>query len=182
MKGNKKQILQGLVASLTLGTFAYGVSASAATHTVQAGDTLSELAQKYQTSVDALARLNHLKNVNLIVVGQTLTLTDDVQQGETTQAEDVTTSGATTSSATPTTSSQLGQADAAAKEIIAFRESGGSYTVQNGQYYGRYQLSLSYLNGDLSPENQERVADQYVANRYWSWSAALAFWQANHWY
>ena len=79
-------------------------------------------------------------------------------------------------------SSNLGTSDAQAKEIIAQRESSGSYTAQNGQYYGRYQLTMSYLNGDLSAENQERVADSYVAGRYGSWSAALAFWNANGWY
>ena len=72
--------------------------------------------------------------------------------------------------------------EAAAKEEIAQRESSGSYTAQNGQYYGRYQLASSYLNGDLSPENQEKVADNYVASRYGSWTAALAFWNANGWY
>ena len=76
----------------------------------------------------------------------------------------------------------MSSADAAAKETIAQRESSGSYTAQNGQYYGRYQLTISYLNGDLSAENQEHVADAYVASRYGSWSAALAFWNANGWY
>lgn len=38
------------------------------------------------------------------------------------------------------------------------------------------------LNGDYSAENQERVAEQYVAERYGSWDAALAFWDANGWY
>lgn len=69
-----------------------------------------------------------------------------------------------------------------AKEIIAQRESGGSYTARNGQYIGRYQLSSSYLNGDYSAANQERVADQYVAQRYGSWDNALAFWNNNGWY
>ena len=72
--------------------------------------------------------------------------------------------------------------DAQAKEWIAQRESGGSYTAQNGQYYGRYQLSLSYLNGDLSPANQENTANRYVQNRYGSWTAAQQFWQVNGWY
>ena len=40
----------------------------------------------------------------------------------------------------------------------------------------------SYLNGDYSPANQERVADQYVAGRYGSWDAAKSFWLANGWY
>ena len=50
--------------------------------------------------------------------------------------------------------------DAAAKAWIAARESGGSYSARNGQYIGKYQLSASYLNGDYSEANQERVADQ----------------------
>ena len=79
------------------------------------------------------------------------------------------------------TSSVAGN-DAAAKAWIAGRESGGSYTARNGQYVGKYQLSASYLNGDFSAANQERVADQYVASRYGSWSAAQAFWQSHGWY
>ncbi len=69
-----------------------------------------------------------------------------------------------------------------AKEAVAMTESGGSYGATNGQYIGRYQLSAGYLNGDYSAENQERVADQYVAERYGSWEAAWAFHQAHGWY
>jgi len=54
--------------------------------------------------------------------------------------------------------------------------------VSNGIYIGRYQLHSAYLNGDHSPENQERVADAYVLQRYGSWSAAYQFWLANGWY
>ena len=79
-------------------------------------------------------------------------------------------------------SSGLSAEDAEAKEWIAQKESSGSYTAQNGQYYGRYQLTITYLNGDLSPENQEKTADAYVAGRYGSWSAAKNFWLANGWY
>lgn len=45
--------------------------------------------------------------------------------------------------------SGLSAEDAEAKEWIAQKESNGSYTAQNGQYYGRYQLTITYLNGDL---------------------------------
>lgn len=69
-----------------------------------------------------------------------------------------------------------------AKEWIAYKESTGSYTATNGRYIGRYQLDSSYLGGDHSPENQERVADAYVAGRYGSWEAAQQFWLANGWY
>ncbi|EGP4937807.1 peptidase M23, partial [Enterococcus faecium] len=70
----------------------------------------------------------------------------------------------------------------AAKEWIAQKESSGSYTATNGRYIGRYQLDSSYLNGDYSAANQEKVAEQYVASRYGSWEAAKAFWEANGWY
>lgn len=69
-----------------------------------------------------------------------------------------------------------------AKEWIAQKESGGSYDAQNGRYIGRYQLTNSYLGGDYSQANQERVADSYVAQRYGSWEAAMAFHLANGWY
>ncbi|EGP4873513.1 peptidase M23, partial [Enterococcus faecium] len=70
----------------------------------------------------------------------------------------------------------------AAKEWIAQKESSGSYTATNGRYIGRYQLDSSYLNGDYSAANQEKVVEQYVASRYGSWEAAKAFWEANGWY
>lgn len=73
-------------------------------------------------------------------------------------------------------------ASSSAKDWIAQHESGGSYTASNGRYYGKFQLDSSYLNGDYSPANQERVADQYVASRYGSWEAAQAFWQLHGWY
>ena len=83
---------------------------------------------------------------------------------------------------TTTPQTPVNDAEASAKAWIANVESGGSYTAQNGRYYGKYQLTNSYLGGDYSPENQERVADNYVANRYGSWQAAKSFWLANGWY
>lgn len=78
--------------------------------------------------------------------------------------------------------SSVSGSEADAKAWIAARESGGNYNARNHNYIGKYQLSASYLNGDYSPANQERVADQYVASRYGSWSAAQKFWQNNGWY
>lgn len=84
----------------------------------------------------------------------------------------------TTSASTTSTDSS----ESSAKAWIANKESGGSYTATNGQYYGKYQLTLSYLNGDLSSSNQESVADSYVKSTYGSWSAAKAHWESNGWY
>ena len=85
-------------------------------------------------------------------------------------------------STTTTYTSTVSGDEASAKAWIANKESGGSYTAQNGQYYGKYQLSSSYLNGDYSAANQEQVADNYVKNRYGSWTNAQQFWQTHGWY
>ena len=86
--------------------------------------------------------------------------------------------------AAETTASTTSYSSNSAKEIIAQRESGGSYTAYNaaGGYYGRYQLNPTLVAYGASPAEQEVAADKYVAERYGSWDAALAFWNANGWY
>lgn len=93
-----------------------------------------------------------------------------------------TTPAATTTATQNTTTSSTSSDEDAAREWIANKESGGSYTAKNGIYYGKYQLTATYLNGDYSAENQEKVANEYVASRYGSWTAAKAHWEANNWY
>ena len=188
------------------------VVANADTVTVKAGDTVSELAQKYNTTVNTIQQLNNLSNPNLIFVGQQLKVNNDnngqavaqqntnnnaqaTQQQATsqnTQAQASTQQAAQQQSASQNTqaqasnnsnySSNVSGSDAAAKAWIAQHESSNNYNARNGQYIGKYQLSASYLNGDYSPANQERVADQYVAQRYGSWTNAQRFWEANGWY
>ena len=187
----KKLGLFGLVTVATLGATAL---ANAETYTVQKGDTLSAIAKKNGTTVDEIVSKNSIQDANKISIGQNLTINETTEEttepSVTTEATEATAEStqsaqsteSTQSEDTQATSTNLSSSEAAAKEEIAQRESSGSYTAQNGQYYGRYQLASSYLNGDLSPENQEKVADNYVASRYGSWTAALAFWNANGWY
>lgn len=87
-----------------------------------------------------------------------------------------------TNTTTTTYTSTVSGDEAAAKAWIANKESGGSYTAQNGRYYGKYQLNSSYLHGNYSAANQEQVADNYVKNRYGSWTNAQQFWQTHGWY
>lgn len=47
-------------------------------HTVKAGETLSSIALKYNTTVENLVKLNNIKDKNLIYVGQVLTVSTDV--------------------------------------------------------------------------------------------------------
>ena len=101
---------------------------------------------------------------------------------ETTTYEAPATPAAPAAESNTVAASTVSGSEAEAKEWIAQKESGGSYTATNGRYIGRYQLTDSYLNGDYSAENQERVADAYVAGRYGSWTAAKNFWLNNGWY
>ena len=178
------------------------------TYTVKPGDILSEIAEKYNTTVEKLAEKNKIENIHLIFVDQVLviegtapsTATATAAASATTyeapaaaeetaeETTETTTYEAPAAPATPAAESNTAAAstvsgsEAEAKEWIAQKESGGSYTATNGRYIGRYQLTDSYLNGDYSAENQERVADAYVAGRYGSWTAAKNFWLNNGWY
>ena len=170
----KKLGLFGLVTVATLGATAL---ANAETYTVQKGDTLSAIAKKNGTTVDEIVSKNGIQDANKISIGQNLTINETTE--ETTEPSATTEAAAESTQSTESTQSEDTQAT---NTNLSSSESSGSYTAQNGQYYGRYQLASSYLNGDLSPENQEKVADNYVASRYGSWTAALAFWNANGWY
>lgn len=86
------------------------------------------------------------------------------------------------STSTSSYTSNLSSSETAAKAWIAMHESSNSYSARNGKYIGKYQLDSSYLNGDYSAANQERVADNYVKSRYGSWVNAKKFWQNHNWY
>lgn len=181
-------------------------ASAATTYTVASGDTLSSIAQKFNGSTDLvnqIAATNQISDINMIFVGEQLTIdagqvapvqtvtpvaTQQVAAPvqtpapvvqipqpavQTTPVQQAPVATQTTSTASTTSS---------AKEWIAQKESGGSYSARNGQLIGRYQLSASYLNGDYSAANQDRVADQYVTSRYGSWDAAKSFWLSNGWY
>ena len=190
--------------SATLGAVALGVSATATaanadtTYTVQSGDTLSGISYKFakdNSMVNDLAKKNNIQDINKIYVGQKLIIKSDgeIQEYNAQNAANANVANNNTqatqqqaaqaqSQASQSYTSNASGSEAAAKAWIAARESGGNYGATNGQYIGKYQLSASYLNGDYSAANQERVADQYVASRYGSWQNAQAHWQANGWY
>ena len=211
MKSTTKKIkttLAGVAALFAVFAPSFVSAQESSTYTVKEGDTLSEIAETHNTTVEKLAENNHIDNIHLIYVGQELVIDGPVALAATPApatyaapaAQDETVSAPVaettevaeeapvaseavaeeTVASTPTTT--VSGSEAEAKEWIAQKESGGSYTATNGRYIGRYQLTDSYLNGDYSAENQERVADAYVAGRYGSWSAAKNFWLNNGWY
>lgn len=197
-KINKFALSFAVAAGFTVATAAV---ASADTVTVKSGDTLSQIAQNYNTTVDSIQKLNNLTNINLIYVGQKLQVNTNntqtttvatqatantsqatVQTANTTTVASANTSTNTNTTAASTVTTTASTTEAAAREWIAARESGGSYTITNGTYVGKYQLAGSYLNGDYSAANQEKVANNYVLSRYGSWANAKAHWLSTGWY
>ena len=215
MKSTTKKIkttLAGVAALFAVFAPSFVSAQESSTYTVKEGDTLSEIAETHNTTVEKLAENNHIDNVHLIYVGQELVIDGPVAPAATPApatyaapaAQDETVSAPVVETTevveeTPVASEAVAEetvvsteasapaatvsgSEAEAKEWIAQKESGGSYTATNGRYIGRYQLTDSYLNGDYSAENQERVAAAYVAGRYGSWAAAKTFWLNNGWY
>ena len=208
MKFNKVALSIACAAGFT---FAGAAAANADTVTVKSGDTLSQIADENNTTVSSIQSLNSLQNIHLIFPGQKLvinanngdaavspqqsaqttqqasqqqTMQQASQQQTTQQASQQQTTQQASQQQTMQTTQQAvaSSSEQAARDWIASRESGGSYTAQNGNYYGKYQLSSAYLGGDYSAENQERVADSYVLNRYGSWANAKSHWLQNGWY
>ena len=214
MKSTTKKIkttLAGVAALFAVFAPSFVSAQESSTYTVKEGDTLSEIAETHNTTVEKLAENNHIDNIHLIYVGQELVIDGPVAPvapasttyeapaaqdetvsatvAETTEVEEETPVASETVAEETVVSTEasapaatVSGSEAEAKEWIAQKESGGSYTATNGRYIGRYQLTDSYLNGDYSAENQERVADAYVAGRYGSWTAAKNFWLNNGWY
>ena len=192
MKLNIKTKLAGFAVVLAFLAPSLTFAQETKTYTVKPGDTLSEIAETYNTTVEKLAKLNNIKNVDLIYVDQVLVIEGEAPVVAATPATTTPAPSANTEApvSTPapvaeestTPAATVSGSEAEAKEWIAQKESGGSYTATNGRYIGRYQLTDSYLNGDYSAENQERVADAYVSGRYGSWTAAKNFWLNNGWY
>ena len=200
MNLNKVLLSAATVVGFTAATAA---AANADTVTVNAGDTLSHIALRNNTTVEALQQLNNLENINLIFPGQKIEVGGqaqtveqapvvvaqpaqttqaaqaqavaqaqakaavEAQQAAQAQAQAVAQAQAAAQQAAqaaavqqaaqgqsytvaqqPTTNTTGNGDEAAAREWIAGKESGGSYTVTNGQYIGKYKLSASYLNSD----------------------------------
>lgn len=199
---NKKIIpsmVLGLGLAVGLATNTQSVQASTVhrpkTHTVKKGECFWTIAQKYKMSVKHLEAINGMHDETVIhpkdklkLRGKEKPVVYEKQAETVSYQEPVESQTVAQSQANAVTESQaqvqepVASDTSSAKEWIAQRESGGSYTAQNSRYIGRYQLDSAYLNGDYSPANQERVANKYVSDRYGSWDNAKAFWLAHGWY
>lgn len=190
----------GLGLAIGLATNTQSVQASTIhrpkTHTVKKGECFWTIAQKYKMSVKHLEAINGMHDETVIhpkdklklrgkekpVVYEKQAVTVSYQEPVENQTVAQSQVNAVAESQTQVQEPVVSDTSSA-KEWIAQRESGGSYTAQNGRYVGKFQLDSAYLDGDYSPANQERVAQKYVNERYGgSWDNAKAFWLAHGWY
>ena len=156
MKSTTKKIkttLAGVAALFAVFAPSFVSAQESSTYTVKEGDTLSEIAETHNTTVEKLAENNHIDNIHLIYVGQELVIAGPVAPAttpapttyaapatqdetvsapvvETTEVEEETPVVSETV-AEETVASTVSGSEAEAKEWIAQKESGGSYTATN---------------------------------------------------
>jgi LysM repeat protein len=166
--------------------------------TVAEGDSLSSIAEKYQSTWVRLYSANEsIQNPDVINPGQQLRVpTVDEQLADRPLPQPVVVAAPVTSSysaparttsyraAAPTATSYPVSANAA-KAYIYSRESGNNPTATNpAGCYGIGQDCNGVLRSQCGADYacQDAYFDAYAQRRYGSWEGAYAFWQANHWW
>lgn len=181
------------IVGLVLGLGLVGVTqkASADTVKVASGDTISQIAQEHNDTVDHIQKVNHLKDVDLvfpgdkIVTGKTnpgkrdiqvqqqpqVVAQAPVQQNKQSQVQ----TPAPAPKVAQTTNNEVSQGSSSAEQSIIHDESRGQANVSNGRYVGLYGMDASRLHGDYSVANQKAVAQKYMQERYGTWEKAWEF-------
>ena len=138
LKSKSKAIKLGVASAAFAAALIAPAVANADSYTVKSGDTLSEIASTYNTTVEQLSSLNGISNVDFITVGQILELDSTASTTETTTSAATTDDSSSATSAAESTdttttsySSKLELIQMQLlKKTIAQRESSGSYTAQ----------------------------------------------------
>ncbi len=199
---NAKLILSSVVTLATMGMTA-GV-ASADTYSVKSGDTLSEIAETNNTTIEKLAALNGITNVNFLSIGQEIEVSADASTAESaavtttaTSEATTTTSESTTTVATATTTSTTSSATTTSGSVyeqfiaaggtdamwtaIVMPESGGNPdAVSANGYRGLGQTKEAWGTGSVVTQTAGMI--NYAVSRYGSIENAISFRQANGWW
>lgn len=167
------------------------------TYTVKKGDTLSGIAKQYGTTVNALAQLNNIKNVNLIYVGQVLTISG--KQASTSS------SGSSGSSTPSTSSSSSSSSSSSTAKITHFGlqadtdrtifaiwewnrentdkyETEWSYKTENNVWFTGSSSSTSNKDATYNAPNNAthiRFRVKPVSKTYTSDSKTVSYWTAS---
>ncbi|TAS75570.1 LysM peptidoglycan-binding domain-containing protein, partial [Lactiplantibacillus plantarum] len=164
-------------AAATASLFAIGATAQAATVTVKAGDTVSAIAADHNTTIDAIQQANHLKDVNLILVGQQLevngdsttttsTSTQTTQQTTTTQSSAQTSqTQAQPSQASQTQSSQT-QTSKPAAQTTQTSNSTSNYSNNGSDSAAKAWIAGKESGGSYSARNGQYIGKYQLSASY----------------
>ena len=173
------------------------VSASASTYHVENGDTVSEIAQKFNTDTNSIVSENNLSNPDVIYVGQTLQIGEQqtaqshqtqqpTQVQQAVQVQQVSNHQSSTKSNETQVSSGNSNGGSVAQQMAAKtgvsaatwqriidRESGGNANAVNASSgaYGYFQLLGHGEHAGMSTTEQVNMAaDVYKAQGMSAWS------------
>ena len=144
------------------------VNTNSDTYTVKAGDTLSGIASKYNTTVEKLVTLNGISNPNLISVGQVLKLKEEPSKGNKTYTVVAGDNLSSIASRFNTTVERICSLNNIANPNLIYAgqelkldgavDNGVYYTVKNGDNlssiaaaYGTTYQAIATLNGISNP-------------------------------
>lgn len=203
---NKKAVL--LSTGLGIGLVGFGGLASAdEVYTIQQGDTVSSIANKFNTTIDEIEKKNHFEDVNMIYVGEQLTiptLTVQYKESIPVQVQNVSVQQETTVQQPVQKAHPVAQKQQVAQtpssnggsvkerflaaggtesmwNTIVMPESGGNpNAVSPNGYSGLGQTKESWGYGSVESQTQGMLS--YAKNRYGSVEGAVAFRQANGWW
>jgi len=183
--------------------------ASADQITIKSGDTLASIAQANNTTVDHLAALNNITNVDMIFAGETL----ETEGQATTVAAPVQQAAAPVAQATPVQQAPVQQAapkqaapavqaapaqqatasgstyaqfianggtDAMWNTIVRPESGGNPNAVSPNGYRGLGQTKEGWGTGSVAQQTKGMV--NYATSRYGSVANAISFRQANGWW
>ena len=183
-----------IIASLAtaFGVLSMGVvSASASTYHVEKGDTVSEIAQKFNTDTNSIVSENNLSNPDVIYVGQTLQIGEQQtaqshQTQQPTQTQQVSNHQNNTKSSETQAYSGNSNAGSVAQQMAAKtgvsatvwqqiinRESGGNANAVNASSgaYGYFQLLGHGEHAGMSVSEQVNMAaDVYNSQGMSAWA------------
>jgi len=130
--------------------FASGGSTSSTTYKVKSGDTLSEIAQKFHTTVSALMALNkNIKDANKIYAGQTLVIKKAISKG----------SSGSSSSGKVATAPKGDIQDAGAKTSLQ-----NLVTLRESQVIANSKAGAKYMNEAMTNITAQSDMDTLVSN------------------
>ena len=150
-------------AAATASLFAIGATAQAATVTVKAGDTVSQIALDHNTTVDAIQQANHLKDVNLILVGQQLEVNGDDSATTTTTTTTTTTQTSQPAATTQSSSQTTNQASQSQTSQSSQTQSSQTQTSTPAAKTTTQQSTSSTSN--YSNNSSESAAKAWIANK-----------------